>query len=217
MKSFHDYIVEFDSSHKTETEIAGITLDINPIFEEHKWINRIGTVVSCPMAIDSPVEVGYQVMVSHIFLMTETYGKTGRVKSVDCIDDKKNHFRITPESIFLYRESESDPWLVYGKNVFVTPVKIEQKAILGLDLPDMVFENEKGYKGNEKQVGTVSFANRYANEMGIMVGDTVLFKRDREYEFEIDGEIHYLIDNRDLLAYEVDLEKSEKHLEDAFI
>ncbi len=218
MKGITEFIIEFDTTHfdtikKGQTEYA-----VNPFFEQNEHINRIGKVVNTPYVYDGPIKKGDEVMIIHTSLIQETY-KKGREQSSFCVNEEKNWFRFDPNLIVLYRENNNKDWKAHLKNVMVLPISLakEIKQWNGYEIPDGVFENEQGYKGNEKQTGVVAYDNDSLNENGIFKGDTVVFKFDREYEFLIDGKIHYHMENCDLILHKNNFIKTEATLEDAFI
>jgi len=204
MQGITDYIVEFRETHKTEFEVSGRSLKINPNFNQPKWINRIGRVVSVPLhqEEESPIQPGYEVIVVHTSLLNDFYDKTGQSRSSFLVDDKNDYFRFTPNLIVMYRESAQHEWKSHLDSVFISPIKISEekkKSIPGLIIPDSVFEKEKGYKGNQTQQGIVEYGNTNLSKLGINVGDEVMFKIDREYEFKINGKTLWHMENNDIV------------------
>lgn len=206
MKGIDEYIVQFEKTHYETTVVGGIEMDINPYFEQPKWINRVGKVVSTPTLPDqdSKIKEGYEVLVVHTSLLHESYKHSGRKESFYCVDAENNLFRFEESLIFMYRENNDREWLCNSKNVFIKPIPLKKETITiaGLEVPDMVLDEELGYKQNEKQVGILAFKNRELEKFGLSVGDKVCFKADREYEFEIDGEVYYHMETVDLLMVE---------------
>lgn len=206
MKSINEYIIQFDKTHIDTTEIGGVEMNVNPYFEQPEWINRIGKVVSTPILSpeNAVIKSGYEVIVIHTSLLHESYKNTGRKESFFCVDIEKNLFRFEDNLIVMYRENSSQEWKCNGLNIMVKPIPLEKETITiaGLSVPDMVLEDEIGYKQNEKQVGILSFHNSELEKFGIGIGDKVYFKPDREYEFKIDGEIYYHMETVDLLMVE---------------
>ena len=102
----------------------------------------------------------------------------------------------------MYRESAQHEWKSHLDSVFISPIKISEekkKSIPGLIIPDSVFEKEKGYKGNQTQQGIVEYGNTNLSKLGINVGDEVMFKIDREYEFKINGKTLWHMENNDIV------------------
>jgi co-chaperonin GroES (HSP10) len=206
MQGITDYIIEFRETHKTEFEVSGHSLKINPNFNQPKWINRIGRVVSVPLhqEVESPIKKGYEVIVVHTSLLNDFYDKVGKSRSSFLVDDKKDYFRFTPNLIVMYRESNKHEWKSHLDSVFISPIKIDKekkKTPKGLLLPDSIFEKEKGYKGNQTQQGIVAYSNNNLTKLGIYVGDEVMFKIDREYEFKINGKTLWHMENNDIILH----------------
>lgn len=203
MKGIDEYLIQFEKTHYETTVVGGVEMDVNPYFEQPKWINRIGKVVATPIlpAPDAKIKKGYEVLVVHTSLLHESYNHSGRKESFYCVDVENSLFRFEENLIFMYRESSDRKWLCNGKNVFIKPIPLRKEilTIAGLEVPDAVLEEEIGYKQNEKQTGIVAFANKELEGFGVKKGDKIYFKADREYEFEIDGNIYYHMENVDLL------------------
>lgn len=219
MKGITEYIVSFEKTHRDTITEGDATYSVNPNFEQPKHINRIGKVIAVPSFGKNEIKVGYEVLVIHTVLLNEVYEKTGTKKSHFCIDIEKNYFRFEPNLIVMYRENKNENWRAHLNNVMVMPIEVakEKKEWNGYEIPETVFEKELGYKGNETQKGVIAFANDTLKSEGVFEGDTVIFKEDREYEFEIDGKIYYHMENVDLILYKSNFIKTEYELEDAFI
>lgn len=218
MQGITEYIIGFDHTHRETVKVGETEYGINPNFEQPKHINRIGKVISAPIHGGPVIKKGWEVLVMHTLLLNEVYSKTGNQKSNFCVDRDKNYFRIKPNLIVMYRNDSNDNWKCHMDVVMVKPIKIKEevKTWNGYELPDSVFNEEKGYKGNETRKGTIAFGNDELAKNAIFEGDTVMFKIDREYEFEIEGETYYQMETCDLLMYNNNFVKTGPQLEDAF-
>lgn len=217
MRGITEYIVAFEKTHKDDLKIDGVDYNMNPFFNQPKQINRIGTIVSAPYYGENDLKPGTQVMVIHIGLIQETL-RNGRAVSPLCVDHEKNWFRLAPNQIVMYRKNKDEDWKCYLDSLMVMPIRVAEKMKTwnGYDIPESVFENGMGYKGNEKQMGVIAYDNDNLIENGLFKGDTVLFKLDREYEFEIDGKIYYHMSNDCLLMAKSNFIKTEEELSDVF-
>lgn len=206
MKGITEYIVKFDTTHQTTVKVGGHSLKVNPNFEQPKWINRIGVVENVPFHLEkeSPIKKGYEVLVIHTVLLNEVYNKTGLVKSHFIVDEEKGLFRFEPNLIVMWRENKDREWKAHLENIMVEPISIkdEEREVNGLILPDNIFENEKGYKGNQTQHGIIAYDNPELNKKGVFKNDEVIIKKDREYEFEIDGKTYWHMENVDIVMVE---------------
>ena len=96
--------------------------------------------------------------------------------------------------IYLYKESKDVRWTCPAPYVFIAPIPYEEaKTESG------ILFTEDGYKGNKEQYGKCVYLNEVAKKQ-LKEGDTIYFKKEREYEFEVDGEILYHMENEDVLA-----------------
>lgn len=204
MRLLNQYIVEFETVHRTSTEAGGKVIDINPMYNQPKWINRIGRVIETPLNLQTPIQKGYEVLVVHTVLLEEILPKQGLVKNPYLLDEEKNWFQIEDCLIVMYRETPKDNWKCNGTSIMVEPIRVEkqEKEIDGITLPDMLFNSEAGYKGNHLQMGTIAYMNDETINMGLVLGDKIMFKKNREYEFEIDGKTYWHMENNDILMYQ---------------
>ncbi|MFJ1492148.1 hypothetical protein [Capnocytophaga canis] len=202
MQGISEFIIEFTHTHKTSVNVLGVEMKINPYFEQPKHINRVGKVISVPLTeSDCPIAKGDEVLIIHTVLLDNIFSKTGRITSNYLIDKNKNWARVEDSLVVAYRKNESERWTCYKDNVLIQPIPVEQKQKQwrGLNMPETVFEEELGYKNNQKQVGKIAFGNDLLKNISLNEGDTVVFKQDREYEFEIDNQTYYHMNNCDIL------------------
>jgi hypothetical protein len=89
---------------------------------------------------------------------------------------KDDLFFIDNEQFFMYKQDGE--WHSYDRYCFVKPVSTSESYIF------------KPFS-EEPLVGVMKYPNEYLMSKGISSGDTVCFKPDSEYEFEIDGEKLY--------------------------
>lgn len=111
------------------------------------------------------------------------------------MDAEKGYYRVPPDMVYLYRKDDTETWLCPSPYLFVAPIALDKT-----ETESGLIYQEKNYKGNKEQYGTIAILNDYAKELGMKIGDTVYYKKDREYEFEIDGQLLYHMDNSDVLA-----------------
>jgi hypothetical protein len=87
-------------------------------------------------------------------------------------------FLIDSEQFYLYRHG--DRWHTYDRHCFVKPIPAIDSYI------------KKPFT-NEPLMGIMVYPNAYLISQGVKEGDTVCFKPDSEYEFDVDGEKLYRI------------------------
>ena len=110
---------------------------------------------------------------------------------------KDNNFFVPLDMIFMYKRGEGD-WEALSPYCFIKPIKEElPTSSTGLVIPE---KTKVGHKGMKRNVGIVAYDNPELNNMGVFKGDEVYFKDHREYEFEINEEIYYKMDNNSILG-----------------
>lgn len=148
--------------------------------ENYKDVNRIGVVLNKPDFDDSELMIGDKCVVHHNCFRTY-YDMQGRERK------SSEHFRnnlylIPKEKIYLYKRSEA--WRPIKDYCFISPADYSQQ--------DDIFIPKK----EEEHVGYV----RFGNSPDFTEGDLVGYKRNREYEFDIDGEKLYRMKIKDILV-----------------
>ena len=75
MKSLYNYIISTNDRYNNKTSVDGKELILNTEITErdYEFVNRIGTVISTPINIKTPIKKGDQViryiMLSTVFIM----------------------------------------------------------------------------------------------------------------------------------------------------
>lgn len=175
MQSPFDFIVTGQRYNNTK-EIGGIELIVNTSEEDHKFSNRYAEVLEVPRGYDGPIQKGDTLLVHHnVFkFYNDMKGrrKSGRSFFRDDI------FFVEPDQFYMYKRDGK--WNTYSRYCFVKPIKAIDSYI------------KKPFT-NEPLMGTMVYPNAYLLSQGVREGDTVCFKPDSEYEFDVDGEKLYRI------------------------
>jgi len=183
MKSLYRFIIEpkNGNQYNNTKKVGDVELIINTSIEEAKDVQRIGKVLALPELFETEVQVGDEVVVWHN-VFRKVYNDQGiPVESNHYIKDKM--FYVTPDLVYMViRDGKK---IAIHDNVFVEPVKTLDK-----------WEGEK----LQQHVGIVRYANDYLKKQGINEGDKIAFRKNCEYEFEIDGEKLYKMSNHRILA-----------------
>jgi co-chaperonin GroES (HSP10) len=183
MRSLNAFIIKPKNGEKyinTES-IGGKEIVVNSSIEEAKDVQRIGIVVSVPELFKSEVKVGDEIIVWHnVFRMI--YDNKGiMIESRFYIKD--DLFYVDPELTYMViRNGEK---IAIHDNVFVEPSKIHDQ-----------WEGDKLHE----QVGIIKYTNSTLKKEGIFNEDRIVFKKNCEHEFEIDGEKLYRMKNNRILA-----------------
>jgi len=175
MQSPFDFIVTGHRYNNTK-EIGGIELIVNTSEEDHKFSNRYAEVVEVPRGYEGPIQKGDTLLVHHNVFKFYNDMKGRRKSSRSFFKD--DIFFVEPDQFYLYRHDGK--WHTYDRYCFVKPMPAIDSYI------------KKPFT-NEPLMGTMRYPNAYLLTQGVREGDTVCFKPDSEYEFDVDGEKLYRI------------------------
>lgn len=175
MQSPFDFIVTGHRYNNTKS-IGGIDLIVNTSEEDHRFSNRYAEVLEVPYKYEGPVQKGDTLLVHHnVFkFYNDIKGrrKSGRSFFRDDI------FFVEPDQFYMYKHDGR--WYTHGRFCFVKPIPAIESYI------------KKPFT-NEPLMGIMVYPNDYLVTQGVQEGDTVCFKPDSEYEFDVDGEKLYRI------------------------
>lgn len=189
MKAVNYLIVELDKAYDNEVQVStGDTVIVNSTIENVSYINRVATVVAAPKY--TILKTGDKVVCHHnIFrLRNDVQGK--QVPSNFNIED--NQYFVPLTEIFMYKR-DSD-WISINPYCFIEPIEVA--------IDDLKFDitTEEAYKGRLDRKGIIRYINKEMEAQGMREGDTVLFLKDSEYEFNIDGKLYYKMSTRDIIG-----------------
>jgi hypothetical protein len=175
MQSPFDFIVTGQRYNNTK-EVGGIELIVNTSEEDHRFSNRYAEVVEVPRGYTGPVQKGDTLLVHHNVFKFYNDIKGRRKSSRSFFRD--DIFFVEPNQFYLYRHDGK--WHTYDRYCFVKPMPAVDSYI------------KKPFT-NEPLMGVMRYPNAYLLTQGVKEGDTVCFKPDSEYEFDVDGEKLYRI------------------------
>jgi hypothetical protein len=166
--------------YNNEIEIAGQKVIVNSTVENHKHVNRFAEVVHVPKRYTGRISKGDLIIVHHnIFRIY--YDMRGRPKK------SPNYFKeglyFIDEDQF-YLSYDGDKWNSVGDYCFVKPLDIENSYLY-----------EEGLEDN---TGFLVYSNNTLLDLGVNEGDKVNFRKDSEYEFEVDGNLLYRMKSSDI-------------------
>lgn len=187
MQSIFNFIVSPKHGRSTsKKDIGGKELLLNTEVQNHHYTSRLGVVVNTPLAIDSEIQPGDEVIVHHnVFRrFRDIRGKEKNSKAYY----KEDTFFVQPDQIYAYKRNTE--WQALDGYCFVKP-------IVAKDTLDMHHE--------QPAIGII----KYASE-GFEVGALIGFKPGMEYEFNIEGERLYRIPvNQITIEYEYQGDEKE--------
>ena len=180
MKSVFNYIVAPKYGRSTSTkEIDGKELILNTELQNHHYTSRLGVVSATPLAIDTDIQPGDDVIVHHnIFRrFRDVRGKEKNSKAYYAEDT----FFVQPDQIYAYKRGNK--WKALDGYCFIKPLKST---------------NMFSVNPEREGVGII----KYASE-NFSIGELVGFKPGMEYEFNIEGERLYRVPvNQITIKYE---------------
>lgn len=175
IKPLHHYLIEpVGGEYITEKDGLIVSAGI----ENHKDVNRYGKLIAKPLYDDSELSIG-DICIVHHNCFRSYYDMKGREKkSAEYF--RENTYLIPKEKIYLYKHEGK--WNSTKDFIFIKPVSYEQDF-------EFYIPQEK-----EEHVGIV----KYSNSTTFLEGDKIAFKKNREYEFDIDNEKLYRMKNKDI-------------------
>lgn len=202
MKGIKDFIIKLDKPlNDSFTTEGGTEIYAHKDFSVDRLSNRIAIVKAVPIFIETPVKVGYEVMIEPTILYKQIY-RGVKQSYTSLIDPDDNLFKVTPNMIILYRETKNDTWKGHLQNCIIEPIKehVEKSKSSLIILPDNMIK-----VGNKKGRGIIKYINKTLNELGTSVGDEVFITNDHinnasGVKFWIDGKEFWWVRNRDIAA-----------------
>lgn len=192
MKATVFFIVEVEDDYNNEVELSnGLKLAVNNSIDNVEHINRIGKLIDGPKG--SNVEPG-DMLLFHHNICRRSWGLKSKKRQSSFYIKSKIYY-IPATEIFLIKRDGASDWEAIDPYVFVKPLKAETKTLKnGLEIM------EDSYKDMKSLMGTISYSNKTLLYSGVKEGDLVTFQEESEFEFEINGEIHYRMKTNDILA-----------------
>ena len=175
MKTLYEYVIKPHGERYNNTkQIEGKELIVNTRIDEtdFKFTNRIGEVVIVPR--DGKLQVGDKVIVHHN-TFRRWYNVRKKLKDSSNMI-KENTFSADLDMIYAYDRGEG--WVTLEDYCFIKPIPKKET----------IFHEEGLY---EPLTGIVKYSNPILEQQGVKVGDTVVFSKNSEYKFEIEGEVLY--------------------------
>ena len=176
MKSLYNYIISTNERYNNKTSVEGKELILNTEITErdYEFVNRIGTVISTPINIKTPIKKGDQVIIHHN-VFRRWYDVRGNERnSGNYIDEDR--YSVSPGQLFAYKQNGE--WHCPNMYCFVEPLENED-----------IWSTES----EQKLLGVLTYTNDYLSSLGLSCGDIVGFTPESEYEFNIDDKKLYRI------------------------
>ena len=190
MEATNYVIVKLDNAYDNEKYLGdgGQSIIVNSTIESVEHINREATVLSAPNY--TILKKGDKIIAHHnIFRKKRNY--KGVLTESDYQIEESVYY-IPLSEIFLYKPFSHKSWKAVDPYIFIEPITLDESSnfLLGI---------KKSYKGREHKIGKVTYLNKELEGKGLSVGDKVAFKKNSEYEFNIDGRLTYRMKTKDIL------------------
>jgi hypothetical protein len=187
MQSLYSFIIQPKNGRYTnEVSVGDKKLIINTTMDDHKFVNRVGVVMSVPLIGDTDLSVGDEVIVHHN-VFRRFYDVRGVEKNSSSYFKEDMYFCYY-DQIFLYKHNNQ--WKAPGNFCFVKPILKKEKQIIS---------DEK----EQKRIGILKYGNSSLEAFKIHEGDLVGFSPSSEYEFIIEEDRLYRMRTNDItIKYE---------------
>jgi hypothetical protein len=187
MQSLYSFIIQPKNGRYTnEVEVGDKKLIVNTTMDDHKFVNRVGVVMSVPLIGDTDLSIGDEVIVHHN-VFRRFYDVRGNEKNSSSYFKEDMYFCYY-DQIFLYKHN--DQWKAPGNFCFVKPILKKEKQIIS---------DEK----EQKRIGILKYGNSSLEAFKIHEGDLVGFSPSSEYEFIIEEDRLYRMRTNDItIKYE---------------
>lgn len=194
MKTFNFFVVKLEKLiNDTIKTDSGLELYIDTRFEMGEFEYRIteGPVVASPFKYDTGVKPGDTLYFHHLVVMQGGQPLTG--------DDDHYIVKYDPEAInsqaIAFKCQDTGEIKTLGGWTLLEAV--EEKEEFPSDLIEMVELEQK-----LPTKGRLVYGNEETDYMGLIAGDVVGFKKNRDYRIKIDGKEYYRTRSEDLLYVE---------------
>jgi hypothetical protein len=193
MKSIYNFIITpLNERYENEVEVGDKKLIVNTSIEDHKFISKRAKVLSVPIAFNTEIKEGDEVIVHHN-IFRRWYDVRGIEKnSSQYFEDDKYFCNI--DQIYLYKENNQyKPNLNY---CFVKPLLNRNDLRTGVEKP---------------LIGIMKYPNSFLEDQGITKGSVVTFRPMSEFEFIVGDERLYCMKSNDIVINHGHKENEEEY------
>jgi co-chaperonin GroES (HSP10) len=181
MNSIHQFIVKpIGERYNNELTIGNKKLIVNSSISDHKFVNREAEIIAVPLAYETNLSKGDRVIVHHNLFRRYYNLKGESVNSTKFFKDDMCFASIDQ----VYMKKSKSSWETLDNYCFIKPV---------------VDKDASNLSKLKKCIGIVKYSNSTLEALKISNGDLVGFKKNREFEFLIDGEVLYCMQSNDIL------------------
>ena len=124
MQSLYSFIIQPKNGRYTnEVEVGDKKLIVNTTMDDHKFVNRVGIVMSVPLIGDTDLSVGDEVIVHHN-VFRRFYDVRGNEKNSTSYFKEDMYFCYL-DQVYMYKRNED--WVAMPGYCFVNPIQSEDK------------------------------------------------------------------------------------------
>jgi len=193
MKSIYNFIITpLNERYENEVDVGDKRLIVNTSIEDHKFISKRAKVLSVPIAFNTDIKEGDEVIVHHN-IFRRWYDMRGIEKnSSQYFEDDKYFCNI--DQIYLYKENNQyKPNLNY---CFVKPLLNRNDLRAGVEKP---------------LIGIMKYPNSFLEDQGITKDSVVTFRPMSEFEFIVGDERLYCMKSNDIVINHGHKENEEEY------
>jgi len=181
MNSIYDFIVTpKNGRYDNEINVGNKKIVVNTNIQDHKLVSRNAIVVSVPLAYKSEIKKGDEVIIHHN-IFRRWYDIKGKERNSGQYFKEHLYF-CKPDQIYLYKKDNK--WTSIMNRCFVMPIKNNNYITSDIE---------------EKCIGILKIGNSSLEALGINTGDLVGYKKNREWEFVVDGKRVYCMKSNDII------------------
>jgi co-chaperonin GroES (HSP10) len=198
MKTFNLFVVKLENRLKdTITSESGFELYLDAKFDDFNNRTTEGPVVCVPFKYDTGVEVGDTLYFHHLVVLGgDNNGQIFTEEDNTYIVNYDPDHAISNQAIAYKSQKDGKIRCLTGWCLLKS---VEQEELtLQSDLIEIVDLTEKLPTKAE-----VVYTCKEADEIGVLPGDVVGFKQNRDYRITIDGEEYYRTRAEDLMYVEI--------------
>ena len=175
MRSVFDFVVTPKGTRNSNKKKLGKKeLILNTDLQDHRYVNRVGTVTGAPLRHCGGVEPGDDVIVHHN-VFRRFYDVRGNEKNSRSFFAEDTYF-CKEDQVFAYKRGGE--WKALDGYCFVKPLESDDMWTTEKELPN---------------IGVLKMLGDDLQAQGLQQGDVVGFTPRSEYEFVIDGERLYRV------------------------
>ena len=182
MQSIFDFIIKpKNKRYDNIKQIGDKELILNSEISDHRYVSRIGIVLSIPKSENTDIQVGDEVIVHHN-VFRRWYDVRGIERNSRSYWEENKYF-VKSDQIFLYKRNNK--WQAPKGYCFVKPIQSN----------NILLEKEVPLRG------VIKYVDKELKD--INEGDLVGFTPSSEFEFIVDGErLYRVLTNSISIKYE---------------